>query len=249
MINLAEKVKTTPYEKFNINKVMANVPLTVPSDNVNVSYDENDYVDFISDERFNTLRDNIVKINGDFQELLDNNLISSNNTDSEPDNNSEVSDDISFDKKDDLNLKNLDGTIWDDDKMAVIFDSATMGAIKRNNNLFFWEIDGLLKDNGKQHSWMTLNNNPPKLIFKRPNDKPFVVFLGKEEVSQLLGALERVRKAYNAMPIEDEKKERINKHNWKRIIREHFEDNPLGFIGKIAGVIAVIIVIILALTL
>lgn len=249
MINLAEKVKTTPYEKFNINKVMANVPLTVPSDNVNVSYDENDYVDFISDERFNTLRDNIVKINGDFQELLDNNLISSNNTDSEPNNNSEVSDDISFDKKDDLNLKNLDGTIWDDDKMAVIFDSATMGAIKRNNNLFFWEIDGLLKDNGKQHSWMTLNNNPPKLIFKRPNDKPFVVFLGKEEVSQLLGALERVRKAYNAMPIEDEKKERINKHNWKRIIREHFEDNPLGFIGKIAGVIAVIIVIILALTL
>lgn len=249
MINLAEKVKTTPYEKFNINKVMANVPLTVPSDNVNVSYDENDYVDFISDERFNTLRDNIVKINGDFQELLDNNLISSNDTDSEPDNNSEVSDDISFDKKDDLNLKNLDGTIWDDDKMAVIFDSATMGAIKRNNNLFFWEIDGLLKDNGKQHSWMTLNNNPPKLIFKRPNDKPFVVFLGKEEVSQLLGALERVRKAYNAMPIEDEKKERINKHNWKRIIREHFEDNPLGFIGKIAGVIAVIIVIILALTL
>lgn len=249
MINLAEKVKTTPYEKFNINKVMANIPLTVPSDNVNVSYDENDYVDFISDERFNTLRDNIVKINGDFQELLDNNLISSNNTDSEPDNNSEVSDDISFDKKDDLNLKNLDGTIWDDDKMAVIFDSATMGAIKRNNNLFFWEIDGLLKDNGKQHSWMTLNNNPPKLIFKRPNDKPFVVFLGKEEVSQLLGALERVRKAYNAMPIEDEKKERINKHNWKRIIREHFEDNPLGFIGKIAGVIAVIIVIILALTL
>lgn len=242
MINLAEKVKTTPYEKFNINKVMANVPLTVPSDNVNVSYDENDYVDFISDERFNTLRDNIVKINGDFQELLDNNLIPS-------DNNSEVSDDISFDKKDDLNLKNLDGTIWDDDKMAVIFDSATMGAIKRNNNLFFWEIDGLLKDNGKQHSWMTLNNNPPKLIFKRPNDKPFVVFLGKEEVSQLLGALERVRKAYNAMPIEDEKKERINKHNWKRIIREHFEDNPLGFIGKIAGVIAVIIVIILALTL
>lgn len=249
MINLAEKVKTTPYEKFNINKVMANVPLTVPSDNVNVSYDENDYVDFISDERFNTLRDNIVKINGDFQELLDNNLISSNDTDSEPDNNSEVSDDISFNKKDDLNLKNLDGTIWDDDKMAVIFDSATMGAIKRNNNLFFWEIDGLLKDNGKQHSWMTLNNNPPKLIFKRPNDKPFVVFLGKEEVSQLLGALERVRKAYNAMPIEDEKKERINKHNWKRIIREHFEDNPLGFIGKIAGVIAVIIVIILALTL
>lgn len=249
MINLAEKVKTTPYEKFNINKVMANVPLTVPSDNVNVSYDEKDYVDFISDERFNTLRDNIVKINGDFQELLDNNLISSNDTDSEPDNNSEVSDDISFDKKDDLNLKNLDGTIWDDDKMAVIFDSTTMGAIKRNNNLFFWEIDGLLKDNGKQHSWMTLNNNPPKLIFKRPNDKPFVVFLGKEEVSQLLGALERVRKAYNAMPIEDEKKERINKHNWKRIIREHFEDNPLGFIGKIAGVIAVIIVIILALTL
>lgn len=242
MINLAEKVKTTPYEKFNINKVMANVPLTVPSDNVNVSYDENDYVDFISDERFNTLRDNIVKINGDFQELLDNNLIPS-------DNNSEVSDDISFDKKDDLNLKNLDGTTWDDDKMAVIFDSTTMGAIKRNNNLFFWEIDGLLKDNGKQHSWMTLNNNPPKLIFKRPNDKPFVVFLGKEEVSQLLGALERVRKAYNAMPIEDEKKERINKHNWKRIIREHFEDNPLGFIGKIAGVIAVIIVIILALTL
>lgn len=249
MINLAEKVKTTPYEKFNINKVMANVPLTVPSDNVNVSYDENDYVDFISDERFNTLRDNIVKINGDFQELLDNNLIPSDNTDFESDNNSEVSDDISFDKKDDLNLKNLDGTIWDDDKMAVIFDSATMGAIKRNNNLFFWEIDGLLKDNGKQHSWMTLNNNPPKLIFKRPNDKPFVVFLGKEEVSQLLGALERVRKAYNAMPIEDEKKERINKHNWKRIIREHFEDNPLGFIGKIAGVIAVIIVIILALTL
>lgn len=249
MINLAEKVKTTPYEKFNINKVMANVPLTVPSDNVNVSYDENDYVDFISDERFNTLRDNIVKINGDFQELLDNNLIPSDNTDFESDNNSEVSDDISFDKKDDLNLKNLDGTIWDDDKMAVIFDSATMGAIKRNNNLFFWEIDGLLKDNGKQHSWMTLNNNPPKLIFKRPDDKPFVVFLGKEEVSQLLGALERVRKAYNAMPIEDEKKERINKHNWKRIIREHFEDNPLGFIGKIAGVIAVIIVIILALTL
>lgn len=249
MINLAEKVKTTPYEKFNINKVMANVPLTVPSDNVNVSYDENDYVDFISDERFSTLHDNIVKINGDFQELLDNNLIPSDNTDFESDNNSEVSDDISFDKKDDLNLKNLDGTIWDDDKMAVIFDSATMGAIKRNNNLFFWEIDGLLKDNGKQHSWMTLNNNPPKLIFKRPNDKPFVVFLGKEEVSQLLGALERVRKAYNAMPIEDEKKERINKHNWKRIIREHFEDNPLGFIGKIAGVIAVIIVIILALTL
>lgn len=249
MINLAEKVKTTPYEKFNINKVMANVPLTVPSDNVNVSYDENDYIDCISDERFSTLHDNIVKINGDFQELLDNNLILSNDTDSEPDNNSEVSDDISFDKKDDLNLKNLDGTIWDDDKMAVIFDSATMGAIKRNNNLFFWEIDGLLKDNGKQHSWMTLNNNPPKLIFKRPNDKPFVVFLGKEEVSQLLGALERVRKAYNAMPIEDEKKERINKHNWKRIIREHFEDNPLGFIGKIAGVIAVIIVIILALTL
>lgn len=249
MINLAEKVKTTPYEKFNINKVMANVPLAVPSDNVNVSYDENDYVDFISDERFNTLRDNIVKINGDFQELLDNNLIPSDNTDFESDNNSEVSDDISFDKKDDLNLKNLDGTIWDDDKMAVIFDSATMGAIKRNNNLFFWEIDGLLKDNGKQHSWMTLNNNPPKLIFKRPNDKPFVVFLGKEEVSQLLGALERVRKAYNAIPIEDEKKERINKHNWKRIIKEHFEDNPLGFIGKIAGVIAVIIVIILALTL
>lgn len=249
MINLAEKVKTTPYEKFNINKAMANVPLTVPSDNVDVSYDENDYVDFISDERFNALHDNIVKINGDFQELLDNNLIPSDNTDSEPDNNSEVSDDISFDKKDDLNLKNLDGTTWDDDKMAVIFDSVTMGAIKRNNNLFFWEIDGLLKDNGKQHSWMTLNNNPPKLIFKRPNDKPFVVFLGKEEVSQLLGALERVRKAYNAMPIEDEKKERINKHNWKRIIREHFEDNPLGFIGKIAGVIAVIIVIILALTL
>lgn len=249
MINLAEKVKTTPYEKFNISKAMTNVPLTVSSNNVDVSYDENDYVDFILDERFNALHDNIVKINGDFQELLDNNLIPSDNTDSEPNNNSEVSEDISFDKKDDLNLKNLDGTTWDDDKMAVIFDSATMGAIKRNNNLFFWEIDGLLKDNGKQHSWMTLNNNPPKLIFKRPNDKPFVVFLGKEEVSQLLGALERVRKAYNAMPIEDEKKERINKHNWKRIIREHFEDNPLGFIGKIAGVIAVIIVIILALTL
>ena len=39
-------------------------------------------------------------------------------------------------------------TGWSEDEMSVILDSTTMGAIKRNNALFFWEIDGLLKSNG-----------------------------------------------------------------------------------------------------
>lgn len=136
---------------------------------------------------------------------------------------------------------------WDDG--SVILDKSTMGAIKRNDNLFYWEIDGLLKENGKQYSFTHLQSNPPKLVFKRPGMEPFTVYLGKKEVEQLAPALERVRRAMNAVPIDDPKKEHITKKNWRRKLRESFEDNPIGFIGKIVGTLAVIVIAVFAVLL
>lgn len=130
---------------------------------------------------------------------------------------------------------------------SVILDEATMGAVKRNDNLFLWQIEGLIKDNGKQHSALYLNDNPPKLVFRRPGMEPFTVFLGREEVNQLAPALERVRRAYNSVPIDGKpKREHWNRKNWKRKIKETFEDNPLGMIGKALGLIGIIAVIIIA---
>lgn len=145
---------------------------------------------------------------------------------------------------DDASDGNGDG--WDDDSMSVILDKATMGAVKRNDTLFFWQIEGLLKDNGTQYSWMHLRDNPPKLVFKRPNEEPFIVILGKTEANQLAAALERVCRAYNAVPIDDQKKEHFTRKNWKRKIREMFEDNPIGFVAKIAATVFVVGIVIAA---
>lgn len=136
---------------------------------------------------------------------------------------------------------------WDDDRMSVILDKATMGAVKRNDTLFFWQIEGLLKDNGTQYSWMHLRDNPPKLVFKRPNEEPFIVILGKTEANQLAPALERVCRAYNAVPIDDPKREHLTRKNWKRKMKEMFEDNPIGFVARIATAVFIAGIMIAAL--
>lgn len=140
-------------------------------------------------------------------------------------------------------------TGWSEDEMSVILDSTTMGAIKRNNALFFWEIDGLLKSNGTQHSWVYLKNNPPKLTFKRPKEQPFTIFLGKEEVNQLAPALEAVRKAYNAVPIQEKKKEKWTLHNFASIFKNKFYENPGLMVAKIAAIVVMIGIAIFALCL
>lgn len=140
-------------------------------------------------------------------------------------------------------------TGWSEDEMSVILDSTTMGAIKRNNALFFWEIDGLLKSNGTQHSWVYLKNNPPKLTFKRPKEQPFTIFLGKEEVNQLAPALEAVRKAYNAVPIQEKKKEKWTLHNFANIFKSKFYENPGLMVAKIAAIIVMVGIAIFALCL
>lgn len=140
-------------------------------------------------------------------------------------------------------------TGWSEDEMSVILDSTTMGAIKRNNALFFWEIDGLLKSNGTQHSWVYLKNNPPKLTFKRPKEQPFTIFLGKEEVNQLAPALEAVRKAYNAVPIQEKKKEKWTLHNFANIFKNKFYENPGLMVAKIAAIVVMIGIAVFALCL
>ena len=130
------------------------------------------------------------------------------------------------------------------DDLSVILDQTTYGAIKRSDSLFYWSIDGLLNKKGKVYNAFHLDANPPVLSFKRPGEEPFKVILGKAEVEQLAPALERVRRAYNSIPIEDKKKEPWSKRNFRRKLREAFEDNPLGFIGKIIGGLLVVAIII-----
>lgn len=159
------------------------------------------------------------------------------------------SNDNDIDIADDNDYSDSDASIDDNEHMigSVILDEATMGAVKRNDNLFLWQIEGLIKDNGKQHSALYLNDNPPKLVFRRPGMEPFTVFLGREEVNQLAPALERVRRAYNSVPIDGKpKREHWSRKNWKRKIKEAFEDNPLGMIGKALGLIGIIAIIIIA---
>lgn len=197
------------------------------SDAINIDYNADDDISF--DDDFDS--DNEASKSEPSE--------SKESADVEEDDVKHESDDDNEDDSDEDSSDN--GSAWDDEKVAVILDKITIGAIKRNDNLFLWEIEGLLKKNGKQHSFMYLRDNPPKLVFKRPGMDPFMIYLGKEEVNQLAPALEKVRRAYNAVPINDDKKERFTVKNWKRKLREAFEDNPIGFIGKIAAALIVVV--------
>lgn len=219
MTNLLVEYRHEPFKPFNANELVEQAHKKA-ADDEDVDDSENaDIENIISKER---------EAKNHF------------NDDDEDDSSSEDSDDDSDD-----NSKYA----WNDDDMSVILDKSTMGAVKRNDTLFFWQIEGLLKENGTQYSWMHLRDNPPRLVFKRPNEEPFIIILGKAEVNQLAPALERVRRAYNAVPIDDPKKEHWNKKNWKRKLKDSFEDNPIGFITKIAGTILIVILMILAIVL
>lgn len=219
MTNLLIEYRHEPFKPFNANELVEQARKKA-ADDEDVDDSENaDIENIISKER---------EAKNHF------------NDDDEDDSSSEDSDDDSDDNN---------KYAWNDDDMSVILDKSTMGAVKRNDTLFFWQIEGLLKENGTQYSWMHLRDNPPRLVFKRPNEEPFIIILGKAEVNQLAPALERVRRAYNAVPIDDPKKEHWNKKNWKRKLKDSFEDNPIGFITKIAGTILIVILMILAIVL
>lgn len=225
MTNLLIEYRHEPFKPFNANELVEQARKKATDDEDGDDSENDDIENIISKER---------ETKNHF------------NDDDEDDSSSEDSDDKldSYDDSDD-NSKYA----WNDDDMSVILDKSTMGAVKRNDTLFFWQIEGLLKENGTQYSWMHLRDNPPRLVFKRPNEEPFIIILGKAEVNQLAPALERVRRAYNAVPIDDPKKEHWNKKNWKRKLKDSFEDNPIGFITKIAGTILIVILMILAIVL
>lgn len=233
MTNMLIEYRHEPFKPFNANELVEQARKKAADDEDMDDSENADIENIISKEReaknhFND--DNEIEL-----ESYD-----------EDDSSSEDSDDkLDSDDDSDDNSKYA----WNDDDMSVILDKSTMGAIKRNDTLFFWQIEGLLKENGTQYSWMHLRDNPPRLVFKRPNEEPFIVILGKAEVNQLAPALERVRRAYNAVPIDDPKKEHWNKKNWKRKLKDSFEDNPIGFITKIAGTILIVILMILAIIL
>lgn len=233
MTNLLVEYRHEPFKPFNVNELVEQARKKAADDEDMDDSENADIENIISKEReaknhFND--DNEIEL-----ESYD-----------EDDSSSEDSDDkLDSDDDSDDNSKYA----WNDDDMSVILDKSTMGAVKRNDTLFFWQIEGLLKENGTQYSWMHLRDNPPRLVFKRPNEEPFIVILGKAEVNQLAPALERVRRAYNAVPIDDPKKEHWNKKNWKRKLKDSFEDNPIGFITKIAGTILIVILMILAIVL
>lgn len=219
MTNLLIEYRHEPFKPFNANELVEQARKKA-ADDEDVDDSENaDIENIISKER---------EAKNHF------------NDDDEDDSSSEDSDDDSDDNN---------KYAWNDDDMSVILDKSTMGAVKRNDTLFFWQIEGLLKENGTQYSWMHLRDNPPRLVFKRPNEEPFIIILGKAEVNQLAPALERVRRAYNAVPIDDPKKEHWNKKNWKRKLKDSFEDNPIGFITKIAGTLLIVILMILTIIL
>lgn len=219
MTNLLVEYRHEPFKPFNANELVEQARKKATDDEDGDDSENADIENIISKER---------EAKNHF------------NDDDEDDSSSEDSDDDSDDNN---------KYAWNDDDMSVILDKSTMGAVKRNDTLFFWQIEGLLKENGTQYSWMHLRDNPPRLVFKRPNEEPFIVILGKAEVNQLAPALERVRRAYNAVPIDDPKKEHWNKKNWKRKLKDSFEDNPIGFITKIAGTLLIVILMILTIIL
>lgn len=262
-----EETKDNKSEEHDVN-ITVSIPGVKDSDNLMDVYAGSASVPFSKKKLFESViayeskhdeedddnnNDNDVRINDDISFDFDDGFESSYDTvnDSvdnqdasleEDDDNNEDEDDKD-DSKDDESEEHdsSDDSAWDDEKVAVILDKTTIGAIKRNDNLFLWEIEGLLKKNGQQHSFMYLRDNPPKLVFKRPGMDPFMIYLGKEEVNQLAPALEKVRRAYNAVPINDDKKEHFNAKNWKRKLREAFEDNPISFVGKIAAAVIVVV--------
>lgn len=236
MTNLLIEYRHEPFKPFNANELVEQARKNKKTADDEDDSENADIENIISKEHEASEPSFKIHFNDDNEIELE----SSNSDDEDDDSSSENSGDDSDD-----NSKYA----WNDDDMSVILDKSTMGAIKRNDTLFFWQIEGLLKENGTQYSWMHLRDNPPRLVFKRPNEEPFIVILGKAEVNQLAPALERVRRAYNAVPIDDPKKEHWNKKNWKRKLKDSFEDNPIGFITKIAGTLLIVILMILTIIL
>jgi hypothetical protein len=139
------------------------------------------------------------------------------------------------------------------DTIKPLLDSTTYGAVKEGENIKAWELQGLTKPGSdKTFSGLHLANNPPKLVFKKfnsPYTEEYAIYLDKFTAQQLYDATGNVVRAYKSMPIKDkkDKKDKWKMKNIQRRMRESFEDNPASFIIKGLGIIAVIVLIVMAL--
>ena len=125
-----------------------------------------------------------------------------------------------------------------DDGRRVLLDETEYGAVKDGVEIKAWQIDGLMRDNGKPHSPVFLKRNPPKLTFKSRNSDAdtsdeYVVFLDKASSRMLRDALINVCNAYELKPVR-KKRRKWTWKGFKDYVYDSFTDDPLKFIVKIA---------------
>lgn len=137
-----------------------------------------------------------------------------------------------------------------DDGKRILLDETDYGAVKDGVEIKAWQIDGLMRDNGKPHSPMFLKRNPPKLTFRSRNsaediNDEYVVFLDKASARMLRDAMINVCNAYELKPV----KKKHQKWTWrgfKDYVYDSFTDDPLKFIVKVALLAIVIVILIVA---
>lgn len=123
----------------------------------------------------------------------------------------------------------------------VLLDETEYGAVRDGVEIKAWQIDGLLKDNGKPYSPVFLKRNPPKLTFKsrdseRDVNDEYVVFLDKDSARMLRDALTNVCNAYELKPVK-KKRRKWTWQGFKDYVYDSFTDDPLKFICKAVALV------------
>lgn len=142
-----------------------------------------------------------------------------------------------------------DGDLPPDER--VLLDDTEYGAVGDGIEIKAWQLDGLLRDNGKPYPPIYLRRNPPKLTFRRrvsedDYDDEYSVYLDRTSARMLRDAMINVCNAYDFKPI-NKKTGRFTWRGFKDSIYDGFMDNPLKFLIKVA--LGVFFVVILAIAL